>query len=175
MIIIRIHRACKLSVSAFVPAEDINIYPHVLHVLFSKHYPNRKSYFYHILKILHYLEKEGRLEVLSSPSHIGSWTSCHVTRKCQVASFLSFGFGGNNRHLGQTWEQQRRDGMSTERRARVANVMIRPSAAQRNKHRAKNSLRCFLATRCSYCMWLKQQCWAHFFPCISLHLLVERH
>lgn len=67
-------------------------------------------------------------------------------------------------------ESSRGDGMSVQRWAQVANVMVHLSADPRlflfleTQHRAKNSLICFLATRCSYCMWLKQQCWAHLFP-----------
>lgn len=56
----------------------------------------------HILKFLHYLGEEGRVELISSPPHMGSRTSCHVTLKCQVASFLNFVFGRDNCHLRQT-------------------------------------------------------------------------
>lgn len=55
-----------------------------------------------MLKIIHYLGEDVRVELLSSPSHTGSGTSCHMTRKCQVASFLNLGFGGDNSHRRQT-------------------------------------------------------------------------
>lgn len=58
-------------------------------------------------EIFHYLGKERRVELISSPSHTGSGASCHVTLKRQVASFLDLVLGGDNVHNGQTWEQQK--------------------------------------------------------------------
>lgn len=40
-------------------------------------------------EIIPYLGGEARVELIGSPSHIGSWTSCHLTRECQVAPFLN--------------------------------------------------------------------------------------
>lgn len=130
----------------------------------------------HILKILHYLGKEARAEHISSPSHIGSGTSCHMTLKCQVASFLNLVFGGDNSHLRQTWEQQRRQ---HEHRSLMLELSVEMSffffffSSLEKQHRAKNSLICFLATRCSYCMWLKEQCWANFFPAFPCTCLLK--
>lgn len=101
--------------------------------------------------MIHYLGEDVRVELFSSPSHTGSGTSYHMTCKCQVASFLNLGFGGDNSHHRQTWKQQR----SSEK-----------------KHRAKNS-HMFPGNKMFLLYVIKATMLSPFLPRISLHLLVE--
>lgn len=114
--------------------------------------------------IIHYLDV--RVELLSSPLHAGSGTSCHSTPEREVSSFLNLGCGGDDGHLRQTWEQRahrHRSLMWWWSRVSLS-LCFFSSFFWRNRMEPKNTLICFLATRWSFCMWLKWRGWAHSSP-----------
>lgn len=103
----------------------------------------------------HYLrDDEVWVEHVCLPSNFRNGTSCHMTFKSQVASLLDLVVGRENGHLRQTWAQWRRQhkriAMNTVRRWWwLQRWAFFSSSKKIKKHRAKNSLICFLATRCS--------------------------